>query len=130
MTSVVEDAGSLDTALLARQLRLMEENERRALQRSRAMLLLACCLGELALVLSLGAAVWSKRYEVGSASSRPSTGVWVSHVDAFQFQILCRVLALESIEMRLSCESPTLIHIRTIRNDTTQHRSSLPPSRT
>jgi hypothetical protein len=62
--------GGLDTALIARQLQLIEERGRRAVQKSRAMVVIACILGELALVLSVGAAVWSKNYEVSARASR------------------------------------------------------------
>lgn len=61
--------GSPDpTALLTQRLQQLEENERRAIEKSRCMMLLACVLGESALILSLGAAVWSKSYETFPAS--------------------------------------------------------------
>lgn len=62
-------SGGLDTtALLAQRLQQLEADERRAVQRSRWMMLVACLLGELALILSLGAALWSKQYAVFPAS--------------------------------------------------------------
>ena len=96
--------GSPDpTALLAQRLQQLEEAERRKVQQSRIMMLLACILGEAALILSLGAAVWSDKYDVFPASisdmnadNRPNAKIFFGLLVAMGITLLSACRSIDS----------------------------------
>lgn len=57
-------ARALSELLVQDRLSELEEEEKRILKFSRITLFFGCVIGELALILSTAAAVWSHRYEV------------------------------------------------------------------